>query len=338
MCGADQAFNMPSSQKATSEDDGDETRNVAFTPTKNRANRLAKEAADADSPSKRAKSLASPSSKIEELVEKKLSEESEKNDSDGSGSGSDEEDDDDDDVVEETEEEIKAAKEKRKKQAKAERAKRKAKYEHDKKVRRAHLRHEQKVHAERRRRFLEKQNEIFKHFMKSSSSLNAPGSAKGPKKSKKRMAEEEEDQEILKETMQSSSGKGSMAEDVVFQESPSFIKGGTMRHYQVEGLNWLVQLQANGINGILADEMGLGKTLQSISILGYMHDVKNVTGPHIVVVPKSVIGNWMNELAKWCPQIKAFKYHGNKQQRQEMNATVMRYECVFCKFDENWQV
>lgn len=55
-----------------------------------------------------------------------------------------------------------------------------------------------------------------------------------------------------------------------FEESPSFISGGTMRDYQVRGLNWMISLYENNINGVLADEMGLGKTLQTISILGYM--------------------------------------------------------------------
>ncbi len=41
-----------------------------------------------------------------------------------------------------------------------------------------------------------------------------------------------------------------------------------MRDYQVRGLNWMISLYENGINGILADEMGLGKTLQTISLLG----------------------------------------------------------------------
>jgi SWI/SNF-related matrix-associated actin-dependent regulator of chromatin subfamily A member 5 len=45
-------------------------------------------------------------------------------------------------------------------------------------------------------------------------------------------------------------------------------KGGKMRDYQVRGLNWMISLYENGINGILADEMGLGKTLQTISLLG----------------------------------------------------------------------
>lgn len=43
---------------------------------------------------------------------------------------------------------------------------------------------------------------------------------------------------------------------------PTLIKHGTMRPYQLEGLNWMIKLHDNGINGILADEMGLGKTLQ----------------------------------------------------------------------------
>lgn len=43
-----------------------------------------------------------------------------------------------------------------------------------------------------------------------------------------------------------------------------------MRDYQIRGLNWMISLYENGINGILADEMGLGKTLQTISLLGYL--------------------------------------------------------------------
>lgn len=89
------------------------------------------------------------------------------------------------------------------------------------------------------------------------------------------------------------------AGDVRLSKQPSCIKGGEMRPYQIEGLNWLIRLYDNGISGILADEMGLGKTLMTISLLGYLSEVRNVTGPHIVVVPKSTIGNWCNEFAKW---------------------------------------
>lgn len=52
-----------------------------------------------------------------------------------------------------------------------------------------------------------------------------------------------------------------------------------MRDYQLEGLNWMIKLYDNGINGILADEMGLGKTLQTISLLGYLKEVFSLPLP-----------------------------------------------------------
>lgn len=46
-------------------------------------------------------------------------------------------------------------------------------------------------------------------------------------------------------------------------QQPKSIKFGTMKPYQLEGLNWMIRLHDSGVNGILADEMGLGKTLVS---------------------------------------------------------------------------
>ena len=91
-----------------------------------------------------------------------------------------------------------------------------------------------------------------------------------------------------------------------------------MRDYQIEGLNWLISLYDRGINGILADEMGLGKTLQTISILGYLNQVRGVTGPHLVIVPKSTLGNWLREVKKWCPMIRAKKLHGSREERKRV--------------------
>ena len=59
---------------------------------------------------------------------------------------------------------------------------------------------------------------------------------------------------------------------------PKCIVNGTMRSYQLEGLNWLIALYDTGINGILADEMGLGKTLQTISLLGYLYESRAIDG------------------------------------------------------------
>ena len=68
----------------------------------------------------------------------------------------------------------------------------------------------------------------------------------------------------------------------------------------------------------LLDEMGLGKTLQSISILAYHHEYLNVQGPHLICVPKSTLSNWMAELNRWCPTLRAIRFHGSKEERAEM--------------------
>jgi SWI/SNF-related matrix-associated actin-dependent regulator of chromatin subfamily A member 5 len=56
--------------------------------------------------------------------------------------------------------------------------------------------------------------------------------------------------------------------------------------------------------------------LQTISLLAYLRESRGVKGPHIVIVPKSVVGNWIREFNKWCPSIKAIKMGGTKEERQ----------------------
>ncbi|CAG8765940.1 4191_t:CDS:10, partial [Gigaspora margarita] len=128
-----------------------------------------------------------------------------------------------------------------------------------------------------------------------------------------RKTEKEEDEELLKDEADESLGVMQ-----VFTESPSFIKNGTMRDYQLQGLNWMISLFENGINGILADEMGLGKTLQSISFLGYLKYVRNIPGPHLVVAPKSTLHNWQKEFNMWIPDFHVVVLHGNKKERAEI--------------------
>ena len=94
-----------------------------------------------------------------------------------------------------------------------------------------------------------------------------------------------------------------------------------MRDYQIQGLNWLVSLYENGINGILADEMGLGKTLQTISFLGYLRYIAGKSGPHLVMVPKSTMHNWSQEFKHWIPSINVLLLQGEKQERQELIKT-----------------
>ncbi|CAJ1958026.1 unnamed protein product [Cylindrotheca closterium] len=93
-----------------------------------------------------------------------------------------------------------------------------------------------------------------------------------------------------------------------------------LRKYQQVGLNWLVSLQSRSLNGILADEMGLGKTLQTISLLSYLASYKGIWGPHLVVVPTSVIINWETELKRFCPALRVLCYYGSAKRRKELRA------------------
>ena len=81
------------------------------------------------------------------------------------------------------------------------------------------------------------------------------------------------------------------------ERQPELVTGAIMRSYQISGLEWLVSLYENGLNGILADEMGLGKTLQTISFFAYLKK-RNVWGPFLVVGPKSTVRNWRREFQK----------------------------------------
>ncbi|KAG7754590.1 hypothetical protein KL911_002029 [Ogataea haglerorum] len=92
---------------------------------------------------------------------------------------------------------------------------------------------------------------------------------------------------------------------------------GTLREYQKQGLNWLASLYNTGTNGILADEMGLGKTIQTISLISYLACEKNIWGPHLIVVPTSVMLNWEMEFKRFAPGFKVLTYYGNPQQRKE---------------------
>lgn len=91
---------------------------------------------------------------------------------------------------------------------------------------------------------------------------------------------------------------------------------GTLREYQVIGLDWLVTMHGKCLNGILADEMGLGKTIQTIALLAHLACDKSMWGPHLVVVPTSVMLNWEMEFKKWLPGFKILTYYGSQKERK----------------------
>ena len=96
---------------------------------------------------------------------------------------------------------------------------------------------------------------------------------------------------------------------------PSLLRAN-LREYQHIGMEWLATLHARGLNGILADEMGLGKTLQTIALLAHLACEKGIWGPHLIVVPTSVMINWEIEFKKFLPGFKVMVYFGNPKERR----------------------
>ncbi|XP_050216633.1 ISWI chromatin-remodeling complex ATPase CHR11 [Mercurialis annua] len=181
-----------------------------------------------------------------------------------------------------------------------------------------------------RLKYLLQQTELFAHFAKHDQSASQK-KAKGKGRHASKLTEEEEDEEYLKEEEDGLSGSGNTRLLV----QPSCIQG-KMRDYQLAGLNWLIRLYENGINGILADEMGLGKTLQTISLMGYLNEFRGITGPHMVVAPKSTLGNWMNEIRRFCPILRAVKFLGNPDERRHIREELLvagKFDVVVTSFE-----
>ncbi len=87
--------------------------------------------------------------------------------------------------------------------------------------------------------------------------------------------------------------------------APSF--RGTLREYQMRGVDWILWLASVGMGGVLADDMGLGKTVQCLAA------VATRRGRTLVIAPTSVIRNWASEAAKFTPDLSVCVYHGPRR-------------------------
>ncbi|MCX5662618.1 MAG: DEAD/DEAH box helicase [Planctomycetota bacterium] len=109
------------------------------------------------------------------------------------------------------------------------------------------------------------------------------------------------------------------------QPAPSFV--GSLRPYQAEGLGWMDFLRQFGMGGVLADDMGLGKTIQVLAMLDSRYsdappagDAAGASGvpsqprrehrPSIIVVPRSVVFNWLDEARQFAPRLRVQAYTG----------------------------
>ena len=90
---------------------------------------------------------------------------------------------------------------------------------------------------------------------------------------------------------------------------------GTLRDYQRQGLTWLAELTSHGLGACLADDMGLGKTITLIAL--HLHRVEaGHPGPTLVVCPASLMGNWEQELARFAPDVRVRRFHGEGRSRE----------------------
>jgi ATP-dependent helicase STH1/SNF2 len=127
-------------------------------------------------------------------------------------------------------------------------------------------------------------------------------------------AEEEEDEEGGGKKIDYYEVAHRIKESVTKQSE--ILVGGQLKEYQVKGLQWMISLYNNNLNGILADEMGLGKTIQTISLICYLVKEKRQPGPYLVIVPLSTLTNWIGEFEKWAPSLRKIIYKGPPNQRK----------------------
>ena len=95
-------------------------------------------------------------------------------------------------------------------------------------------------------------------------------------------------------------------------DPPSSVRA-ELRPYQKTGYSWLRILTETGFGGLLADDMGLGKTVQALAVLAYRHLEANSRRPSLLIVPTSLVGNWVREIRKFVPELEPLVLHGPKR-------------------------
>ena len=127
-------------------------------------------------------------------------------------------------------------------------------------------------------------------------------------------------------------------DEMEIDDAPGSIQA-TLRPYQLQGVTWLRVLHDHRLGGCLADDMGLGKTLQAITLLqSVLDDYHNVLkhgtlnlkhGTSLIVMPSSLIHNWVNEINRFAPHLKVLQYVGPDRQN---NTDFKNYHIVLTTY------
>ncbi|KAG5477080.1 hypothetical protein LSCM1_05421 [Leishmania martiniquensis] len=115
----------------------------------------------------------------------------------------------------------------------------------------------------------------------------------------------------------------------IASETVGALAGCQLRSYQVEGVHFLLSHFHRGMSAILGDDMGLGKTAQVSAFLHILKQLHNIDGPHLIVAPLSTLTNWTRELARWAPQLRVVKYHGERRTRVSISSGRHNRHAVF---------
>ena len=100
-----------------------------------------------------------------------------------------------------------------------------------------------------------------------------------------------------------------------------------LRDYQKYGIQWLQYLVSHNLGACLADDMGLGKTIQTIALLAGAY-AGGARGTSLVIVPKSLIDNWLSELKNFAPELDVYAYYGPERDTAE----AMKHQVVLTTY------
>ncbi|XP_074275283.1 ATP-dependent DNA helicase DDM1-like [Silene latifolia] len=176
---------------------------------------------------------------------------------------------------------------------------------------------------------LEKMDDITNRVEEQEVQQEEPSKETKKGRGRKRKASQYDDKKAKRAVaaMLNRSKEGTAAEDTDLTEEERIAKeqaeliplltGGKLKSYQIKGVKWLISLWQNGLNGILADQMGLGKTIQTIGFLAHLKG-NGLDGPYMVIAPLSTLSNWVNEISRFTPSVKAIIYHGDKKERSQL--------------------
>lgn len=101
----------------------------------------------------------------------------------------------------------------------------------------------------------------------------------------------------------------------------------TLKPYQEFGVKWLLNIAKLGFSGVLADDMGLGKTIQIIAFLTMQKNKKS-----LIVVPTSLIYNWIEEFEKFAPSLKVKVVYGDTRKRENILKEDTEYDVILTTY------